>query len=441
MSVMLHLLWIVQGVLGILYIGMDKGKNLPIGYSRDELWTLKPPLQKEAKDVSVSNHVKQLIMEYGIRRIPRPYRRSRAGVKLLQRIRKIASIANNVHYSESSRSRTKLEKRCLVPLVPPLIKEKKEKKYNDRIYLALANVRSILGKIDEVQMEVHRHKLDLLVITESWLTKDDHVTSNVPPDGFDIVSIPRNNGCRGGGISLLYKTSSVKMLSTKSYDWSSCEMADFHIKIGNKEIILCAVYRPPQLNVMEFLQDFTSYWENTITSTCERIFIGDFNIRVDKDGDPNTVMFKDCLESLNLTCKVDFLTHELGHTLDIVILDNTSSLIPIVNQGCFISDHSLIYMELMVGRELVEPKAKMCRRLSKVDHGVLGIKLGELVDRIISNADGKDVSLLAHEYEVEIKGVLDEISPMVKVKQKSKTPFPWMTEDVKREVALRRSKE
>ena len=217
-------------------------------------------------------------------------------------------------------------------------------------------------------------------------------------------------------------------------------MTDFHIKIGNKEIILCAVYCPPQLIVMEFLQDFTSYWKNTITSTCEHIFIGDFNIRVDKDGDPNTVIFKDCLESLNLTCKVDFPT-ELGHTLDLVILDNASSLIPMVNQGCFISDHSLIYMELMVSRELVEPKAKMCRRLSKVNHEVLGIKLGESVDRIISNADGMDVSMLAHEYEVEIKGVLNEISPMVKVKQKTKTPFPRMTEDVKREVALRRSKE
>ena len=418
---------------------MDKGKNLPIGYSRDELRTLKPPSQKEAKYVSVSNHVKQQIMEYGIRRIPRPYRRSRAGVKLLRQIRKIASIVNNVPIiSESRRSRTKLEKRCLVPLVPPLIKEKK---YKDRIYLALANVRSIHGKIDEVHMELHRHKLNLLVITESWLSKDDHVTSNVPPDGFDIVSIPRNNGCRVSGICLLYKTSSIKMLNTKSYDWTSCEMADFHIKVGNKEIILCAVYRPPQLNVMEFLQDFTSYWENTITSTCEHIFTGDFNIRVDKDGDPNTIIFKDCLESLNLTCKVNFPTHELGHTLDLVILDNASSLTPMVNQGCFISDHNVIYMELMVSRELVELKAKMCRRLSKIDHEVLGIKLGELVDRIISNADGIDVSMLAHEYEVEIKGVLDEISPMVKVKQKTKTPFPWMTEDVKREVALRRSKE
>ena len=54
----LYLLWIVQGVLGILYIGMDKGKNFPIRYSRGELWTLKPPLQKDAKHVSVPNHVK-----------------------------------------------------------------------------------------------------------------------------------------------------------------------------------------------------------------------------------------------------------------------------------------------------------------------------------------------------------------------------------------------
>ena len=53
----LHLLWIVKGVLGILYIDMDKGRNFPIRDSRGELWTLKPPLQKDAKHVSVPNHV------------------------------------------------------------------------------------------------------------------------------------------------------------------------------------------------------------------------------------------------------------------------------------------------------------------------------------------------------------------------------------------------
>ena len=164
----------------------------------------------------------------------------------------------------------------------------------DRIYLALANVKSICGKTDEVQMELHRHNLDLLVIMESWLSKDDHVTSNVPPDGFDIISIPRNNGLRGGGICLLYKTSSIKILNTKWYDWTSCEMTDFYIKTGNREIILSTVYHPPQLSVIEFLQDFIFYWENTITSTCEHIFIGDFNIRVDND-DSNTIILRTAL--------------------------------------------------------------------------------------------------------------------------------------------------
>ena len=143
----LYLLWIVQGVLEILYIGMDKGTNLPIRYSRGELWTLKPPLQKDAKHVSVPNHVKHRIMDYGNRRIPRPHRRSRTGVKLLQQIRKIASTVNNVSIiSERRKCRIRLIKRCLVPLVPPLIKEKK---YMDRIYLALASVRSIHEKNDE----------------------------------------------------------------------------------------------------------------------------------------------------------------------------------------------------------------------------------------------------------------------------------------------------
>ena len=115
-------------------------------------------------------------------------------------------------------------------------------------------------------------------------------------------------------------------------------MTDFHIKTVNREIILFTVYHHPQLSVMEFLQDFTSYWENTITSTCEHIFIGDFNIRVDNDEDSNTLLFKDCLELVNLTCKVDFSTHKLGHTLDLVILDNASTLTSMVNQGSFIPD-------------------------------------------------------------------------------------------------------
>ena len=60
----LYLLWIVQGVCWeystFVWIRL---KNLPIVYSRDELWTLKPPSHKDAKHVLVSDHVKHQIME------------------------------------------------------------------------------------------------------------------------------------------------------------------------------------------------------------------------------------------------------------------------------------------------------------------------------------------------------------------------------------------
>ena len=60
----------------------------------------------------------------------------------------------------------------------------------------------------------------------------------------------------------------------------------------------------------------------------------------------------------------------------------------------------------MVSRELIEPKVKMCRRLSKIDHEALGLKLRESVDRILSNTDGIDVNMMVHKYEVEIKEYL-----------------------------------
>ena len=141
------------------------------------------------------NHVKHWIVDYGIRRLLRPYRRSRTGLKLLQQIKKIARIITNASIIPNRRtSITQPIKRCLVLLAPPPIKDKN---YMDRICWSLANVKSIHGKIDEVQMELHRHIVDLLVITESWLMKDDHVTSNVQPDWLDIISIPRNSGSGG----------------------------------------------------------------------------------------------------------------------------------------------------------------------------------------------------------------------------------------------------
>ena len=122
---------------------MDECNNFSIRYSRGELWALKPPFQKYAEHVLVPNHVKHQIVDYGIRRTLSPYRRSRAGLKLLQWIGEIASIITKSSIIPDRRiSITQPIKRCFVLLAPTSIKDKN---YMERIYLALANVRSIHG--------------------------------------------------------------------------------------------------------------------------------------------------------------------------------------------------------------------------------------------------------------------------------------------------------
>ena len=123
---------------------MDECKNFSIRYSRGELWALKPPFQKYAEYVFVPNHVKHQIVDYGIRRLLRPYRRSRAGLKLLQQIKEIASIVTNASIIPIRRTSITLPiKKCLVPLAPPLVKDKK---YMDRIYFGFSKCKINLWK-------------------------------------------------------------------------------------------------------------------------------------------------------------------------------------------------------------------------------------------------------------------------------------------------------
>lgn len=73
----------------------------------------------------------------------------------------------------------------------------------------------------------------------------------------------------------------------------------------------------------DFLQYWAVYQETNAMLGCERIYMGDFNIRVDTDED-DSLLLADFLESINLKHHVDFPTHEKGHLLDLVITDQVT---------------------------------------------------------------------------------------------------------------------
>ena len=77
--------------------------------------------------------------------------------------------------------------------------------------------------------------------------------------------------------------------------------------------------------------------------TCQILILGDINILVDLPNDRNVKRFNRLLSAYNLKQLVTGSTHLFGHTLDIIIIRNSDSLVSdIVISPPTFSDHSLI---------------------------------------------------------------------------------------------------
>lgn len=108
-------------------------------------------------------------------------------------------------------------------------------------------------------------------------------------------------------------------------------------------------YRPPpskknRLNVLLFLDEFSSILERLITSSSLLIIVGDFNFHLDDECDRAAARFQDLLEVFNLVQHVQGSTHTSGHTLDLVISRHGEE--PVKNVRVtdpVISDHSAVH--------------------------------------------------------------------------------------------------
>ena len=70
------------------------------------------------------------------------------------------------------------------------------------------------------------------------------------------------------------------------------------------------------------------------------MILGDFNIHINDPEDQDAQTLQDTLNVFNLKQHVNISTHNLGHTIDLIITSNDymGKLIP----GSYISDHRMI---------------------------------------------------------------------------------------------------
>ena len=124
------------------------------------------------------------------------------------------------------------------------------------------------------------------------------------------------------------------------------ESTCFNINTGNRIVNLIAIYRPPDSNVLEFCNEFTNLLEKHINSSGELLLLGDFNIAVNKPLDAEPAIFLDNLDSFNLVIKVDKPKHRLSNTLDLIIHDADSNIVPRIKVDRLFSDHNIVFFDI-----------------------------------------------------------------------------------------------
>ena len=141
----------------------------------------------------------------------------------------------------------------------------------------------------------------------------------------------------------------IKKLN-KDTAYNSFEHAVWSSRIRNKDYTIIGIYHPPQVteqgirNIF-FITVFTVFLTEA-TSKYNNIFIlGDFNIHINDLEDADSSLLLDTISAFNLKQQVDIPTHYLGHTLNLIIMENSEEYqVEKIMPGSYISDHWFIIM-------------------------------------------------------------------------------------------------
>ena len=203
----------------------------------------------------------------------------------------------------------------------------------------------MVNKSDAIMEHLLDRDLSVVFVSETWLKSDENlVTSLVKTYGYILLHNRRKNREKdiGGGVGILNKNGlEYKHMSYKSY--SSFKLCVVKLHLGNrKPISLVCIYRLLFVSITVFLKEIVQLLEVLVASNDDIVIAGDVNIHLDED-ELYSNNFKDILNMFNIRQHVDFPTHKMGHTLDIIATFYDNPAISNISAEEYdISDHFLV---------------------------------------------------------------------------------------------------
>ena len=302
--------------------------------------------------------------------------------------------------------------------------------------LLLANVRSIANKLDEAELVVSHLGINIIVLTETWLT--EYNMNTVSFRGYIPHHRPRGQCKRSsGGVSILV---SPDMVSTKLQVtvpdhleclWLSCRPIWLPRMVS--VVIVCAVYYPGKNSVhapdqSELIDHLVDNIQKLKVKYSEPLFfiLGDFN---DLNIDP-------ILQICQLSQKVKVPTRE-DSILDLIITNACDNLyyspytIPKIGMG---DHHPVVY-----DPKMYKPPPQIKRKEKRREFPKSAVlEFGFWITRHHWHEvlDEEEPDQKVNSYNTTIWYQINKHFPEIMVRM-SNTDKPWFTSEIKQLIAMR----
>ena len=302
---------------------------------------------------------------------------------------------------------------------------------------SLWNVTSMINKTPKIMEHLLDRDPKIVFLTETWLKSDvSDVTALVKTYGYKLVHDRRKNRDKetGGGVGIMLKLG-MKHKHVPIRTYSSFELTLLKLFQNNgKCVLLVSLYRILFVSVTVFLVEIVELFEYLASCPEEILLCGDINIHMDED-EIYANRFKDLLNTFNLTQHIDFPTHNLGHTLDIVATTERLFVSKFKAEENDVSGHFLIDFCLQFSPVLKVESEISYRKIHDQEKFQEEIIAKLQIDNNLPFSDN------IKQYNDTLSTLLDEHAPVRRKKVKIVSNAPWFDSEYSNLRKLRRKAE
>ena len=303
--------------------------------------------------------------------VPQVWNRIRQiGINLRRRV-----VRARRKFHESKFKQTKINKQNLISISRTNIKFTFELKFGT------VNAMSLNNKSLSILEIVLDHKLDILLITETWINDEKaDVLGDLNSNGYTFKNFPRED-CREGGICLL-SSDYLQINNLIHYNSTSFQYITCTIGSSQPSTRLLSP-TPSKINTASdalFIDQFGILLEEIISDARNLIILGDMNIQVNKPDEVIPHDYQQMIEALDLEQLVTFPTHRSGNTMDHVIKKvHQPCQILNITEGDLLSDHNYVFGSCSSETSLKHHKTIEYWKIKAIDVNSYILDLEEIV--------------------------------------------------------------